>query len=89
MYWGLRGGGVQGDVKPPTLGTFPPPELTCVAPSGRTTGSSLLLMGAVCMLSMSYVTYSINVVSFYLTCNKHLLYVYTISYSLISKGKGL
>ena len=65
-------------IKPPTLGIFPPPEITCDAPSlhpllvlqdVRTS----LLMDAVCVLSMSYVTYSINVVSLDLTCN--ILYI--------------
>ena len=37
------------------------------------------------MLSMSYVTCNINVVSLDLVCNKHLLY--TICYSLISEEK--
>ena len=61
-------------IKPPTLGIFPPPEIACDAPSActTTTGSTPLLMDAVCVLSMSYVTYSINVVSLDLMCNKSI-----------------
>ena len=50
-------------IKPPTLGIFSPPEITW-ASIICTTGSTPLLMDEVCVLSMSYVTYSINVVSF-------------------------
>ena len=41
-------------------------------------------MDAVCVLSMSFATCNINVVSLILMCNIHLLY--TICYSLISEG---
>ena len=66
---------MRGDIKTPTLGIFSPPEITCGAPDGYTTGSAPLLMDAVCVLSMSYVTYNINVVSLDFVCNKHLLYI--------------
>ena len=48
-----------------------------------TSWSTPLLMDAVCVLSISYATYNINVVSLTLVCNKHLSY--TICYSLISE----
>ena len=54
----LKGGGVYGDggdIKNQTLCIFTPQEITCDASSGHpltcTTGSTPLLMDAVCMLS--------------------------------------
>ena len=67
LLWGSE------TIKPPTLGKFLPPEITCEASNICTTGSTSLLMDAVYVLTMSYVTYSINVVSLDLACNKHLL----------------
>ena len=63
-------------IKPPTLGIFSPPEITCDAPSGH---PIVVLQevhrSAVCVLSMSYVTYNI----------KHLLYVRLVIHC---EGKG-
>ena len=72
-------------IKPPTLGirVFPPPEITCDAPSGHpltcTTGNTTLPMDAVYnyVLLMSYVTYSINV-SLDLSCNEHIVYILSV-----------
>ena len=74
-------------IKPPTLGTFSPPEITCGAPDGhpilvlQKVHNSLWMRCACCQCL--YVTCNINVVSLNLVCNKHLLYM--ICYSLEEK----
>ena len=57
-------------MKPPTLSIFSPPEIKCDAPSGHPIFKlQEVLIDAMCVLSMSYVTYNVNVVSLDLMFN--------------------